>query len=72
MEEFNQDEINRMGAKFYLQGQMGTVQCERCLEGQVYFDPIGSPGIGGVQSYRLTCDSCKRTGVHPNQGRVGP
>lgn len=66
MEEFNQDEIERMGAKFYLQGQIGTVQCERCLEGQVYFDPIGSQRIGGVPTYRLTCDNCGRTGVHVN------
>ena len=72
MEEFNQDEIERMGARFYLQGQMGTVQCVRCIKGQVFFYPIGNPVMERVQPYRLTCDSCKRTGVHPNQVREGP
>lgn len=66
MEEFNQDEIERMGATFYWQGQIGPVQCVRCRKGQVNFDPIGNPGIGRVQSHRLTCDRCGRMGMHVN------
>ncbi len=63
---FSHDQVLEMGATFYLQGQMGTVHCVACGEGEVDFSPVGNPVFGMVQVYALTCDHCGRTGVHPN------
>ncbi|OOH72773.1 hypothetical protein BOX24_05135 [Leptospirillum ferriphilum] len=63
---FTQTEIEEMGKVFYANGQIGTVKCVSCRNGQVSFEPIGPPFLDKVQVYELTCDKCGRSGRHPS------
>ncbi len=64
--KFTQKEVDKIGAEFYWNQQVGPVDCAACTaEQQVEFEPVGSPVLG-VQPYKLTCGKCKRTGRHPN------
>ena len=63
---FMQNEIEKMGAVFYAQGQNGIVPCVACGSGEVEFSTQGNPVFGMVQVYTLRCDHCGRTGKHPN------
>lgn len=64
--KFTQIQIKEMGATFYWNGQAWPVNCVACKEGLVDFVPSGSPVFGIVQIYRMTCEKCGKTGIHPN------
>jgi hypothetical protein len=64
--KFTQKEVEKIGAEFYWNKQVGSVDCAACKAGQhVEFEPVGFPVLG-VQPYKLTCGKCRRTGRHPN------